>query len=130
MGVMDVELPVYKGETDAATVQALQRYGWQGGKWAPGDETWPTGDDTNAEQLQLLIHDTQSLKATLTFPPSEEGAAVQEVEIGRARGSFLMPPLPEPEERNEALIARLHELCDDYTSFYLDAVIPANRKVN
>jgi hypothetical protein len=29
-----------------------------------------------------------------------------------------------------ALLSRLHELCDDYTQFYLDAVVPNDRKTN
>jgi hypothetical protein len=129
-GVLHVELPFYKGETDAAVVEALKRYGWKGGFWQQGSEEWPTGDPANEEQLDVLLHESASLKGTLTFPPSEEGQAVQEVEIGRARGSFLMPPLPEAEEPDEALIARLHELSDDYTCFYIDEVIPADRKTN
>lgn len=131
VGVIHVELPIYRGETDEATVAALQRYGWRGGFWEQGSQEWPTGDNVNEEQLDMLIHETNSLKGSLTFPPMEEGTAVQEVEIGRAQGSFLMPPLPEPEEPvDPKLLERLHELCEDYTVFYLDAVVPAERKPN
>ena len=78
-GMMHVEFPVYKGETDQAIVGCLMRYGWQGGVWKLGDEGWPTGDAANEEQLDFLIQDTPGLVASMTFPPSEEGAAVQEV---------------------------------------------------
>jgi len=118
-GTLQVELPVYEGETDKAVLASLKRYGWNGQIWSPGSEVWPTGNEESVEQLKTLMAPSK-LKATLTFPPNEEGNfCAQPVEVTRARGPFLMPPLPEPEEELsleelEAFLA----ICKDTTPFY------------
>lgn len=125
VGNLQIEFPVYKGETDADLVGHLKKYGWKGGVWSDGDPGWPTGDPSNEDLLSTLIHDTHTLKATMVFPPNDEGQnAVMPVTVGRAKGSFLMPPLPKADEPDEELIQRLHDLCDNYHMFYQDSVLP------
>lgn len=125
VGNLQVEYPIYKGETDAAVVEQLKKYGWKGGVWSDGATEWPTGDPQNEDLISTLVHDTHTLKSTMTFPPNDEGQnAVVAVTIGRANGPFLMPPLTEPEEPDEELVQRLHDLCDNYHVFYQDAVLP------
>lgn len=119
-GVLHVELPIYKGETDVATLAALQRYGWNGKVWSMGDEHWPTGDEDNESSL-ISMMETTGLVASLTFPPDPETGNVnaQEVEVMRARGNFLMQPLPEPEGAVDAeALKTLHDLCDNVGKFY------------
>lgn len=93
-GTLNIELPVLP-ETEAATLAALERFGWDGRVW-PTDDGWPQGSEADMEQLVMLM-DSAGLRATLTFPPSAQGAKAQTVSVQRARGPFLMPPLPEPE---------------------------------
>lgn len=119
-GMLHVELPIYKGETDVATVAMLDAFGWDGRVWKPGDEGWPTGDDANREQLQFMMSEI-GLAATLTFPPDFEtgNSNAQMVDVTRARGPFLMPPLVLPEVApNAEKIQRLHDLCDTIQQFY------------
>lgn len=92
-GTLQVELPIFD-ETELATLAALERYGWDGRVW-PHEPGWPEG--SAEEELTRVVLERSNLVATLTFPPSEEhGIAAQAVSVTRARGPFLMPPLPEP----------------------------------
>lgn len=117
-GVLHIELPVYKDETDRAVVAALERYGWTGDVWKPGSELWPTGDAENQDQLVAMMKQA-GLSASLTFPPNETGnVSAQAVEVMRARGDFLMPPLPEPESVNEDLLQKLHAILQNASQFY------------
>jgi len=117
-GILHVELPVYEGETDRATLAALKRYGWNGDVWAKGTEVWPTGDPINEQPLVEML-EASNLVSTLVFPPDSLGnACAQEVEVLRARGNFLMPPLPEPDDVSEADVRKLLELCKDFKQFH------------
>jgi len=116
-GWLQVELPLYL-DTEAATVAALERYGWSGKCWKEGDEHWPTGDEDNLEQLRGLMSQW-GLRASLTFPPSELGGFnAQPVEVTRAAGSFLMPPLETTEPPNPERVQALRDIVLDYRSFY------------
>lgn len=112
-GILEVSLPVVE-KTELATVAALERYGWDGRVW-PLEPGWPDTQESEAENLRALL-ESASLGSTLVFPPGEEGAAAQTVTIGRAKGAFLMPPLPEPDkEPNPEKVAKLRELCANPT---------------
>ena len=120
-GTIHIELPVFD-ETLQATVAALERYGWDGRAW-PEDEGWPSVEGEsgpNEDEKNLLnMIEAVELKATLTFPPNDKGNAAQAVSVQRARGPFLMPPLPEPDEPpNPDLVKRLEELCKKPGIFY------------
>lgn len=131
-GTLQIDLPIYR-ETQAATVAALARYGWEGQVWRDGDEHWPTGDAVNEDQLSTLIAQTEGLQASMTFPPDGDGAVpMQEVEVMRARGPFLMPPLPEPEEGDvdEDLITKFIGLCEDFRVFFHDDKLTPENKAN
>ncbi len=112
-GVLEVEMPIYE-HTELATLAALERYGWDGRVW-PLNEGWPDSHEEEAANLRALL-ESVSLGSTLVFPPGEAGAAAQTVTIGRARGAFLMPPLPAPEkEPDHVKLAKLRELCQNPT---------------
>jgi hypothetical protein len=96
-GTLEVELPLYL-DTEAATLAALERYGWAGTTWALGDPA-PNGDEGLGEQLTGLISQvSQNLRATLLFASGATFTPAQEVEVTRAQGRFLMPPLEKPSE--------------------------------
>jgi len=112
-GILEIELPVYP-HTEAATVAALERYGWDGRVW-PLEPGWPDTSEDEAKNLRALL-ESVNLGSTFVFPPGEVGAAAQTVTVSRARGAFLMPPLPEPEtEPDPQKITRLRELCANPT---------------
>ena len=116
-GTLQIELPVLP-ETEIATVATLERLGWDGRVW-PVDDGWPTGSKDDEEQIISLMEQA-SLRATMTFPPGEQGASTLTVSVQRARGPFLMPPLPEPEEgtTSPVKLQRLRELCENPRIFY------------
>lgn len=108
-GTLHIELPVLP-ETENATVAALERYGWDGRVW-PGDEGWPTGSEQDEANMKAMLEGA-NLKATLVFPSGDAGTPAQSVSVQRARGPFLMPPLPIPEtDPNPQLVERLREIC-------------------
>lgn len=116
-GTLEVTLPFLE-TTQLATFAVLERFGWDGRVW-PRDEGWPNGDSVEEANLRSLMHEAK-LRATLTFPPSDKGAALQSVTVSRARGPFLMPPLPEPEGVVDPdKLARLQALCADPSTMLL-----------
>lgn len=115
---LEVEIPLYL-DTEAATIAALERFGWGGLSWAlnepPPFESWST-----AEELTILMG-TQRLQRTLIFAPDPVtgGQPAQDVEVMRARGRFLMPPLEAPIEPPKAeLVKALRDLVLAYRTFY------------
>jgi hypothetical protein len=119
-GTLEVELPLYV-DTEAATLTALERYGWAGSVWSIGDP--PPLDNTDlAELLEgLLGQTTTKLKKTLVFEPDPTtgNAPAQFVEVSRAQGRFLMPPLERPTTPpNEDRVRALRALVPDYRSFF------------
>lgn len=115
-GTLRIELPVFE-DTEAATVAALERFGWDGRVW-PVDDGWPAGSEDDETQL-LSLMDSAGLRATMTFPPGEEGIQAQPVSVQRARGPFLMPPLPEPAKPpSTVLIEKLQQLCANPKLFH------------
>lgn len=118
LATLEIELPLY-GETMAATVAALERYGWSGQTWTEGDNRWPTGSEDEHELAGLLAQ--VGLRATFTFPPDAVTGDVraQAVEVTRASGRFLMPPLEEPTEPPDPeRVKALNELAAAYLDFY------------
>ncbi len=115
-GMLHLEIPVFP-ETEEAVVAALERLGWDGRVW-PKDSGWPTGGPDEEGHKHLLTQ--TGLKGTMVFPPNQEGAfATLSLTIGRARGPFLMPPLPEPETPPSVhLTVTLRVLCEDWKTFY------------
>jgi hypothetical protein len=110
-GILEVELPIYE-QTELATLACLERYGWDGRVW-PLDAGWPDSNEMEAANLRTIL-ESVNLGSTLVFPPGEQGNAAQPVTIGRARGAFLMPPLPVPEgDPNPEKLAKLRELCQN-----------------
>lgn len=121
-GTVQLELPVFE-ETELATLAALERFGWDGRIW-PEDEGWPPPDSEDEANIMALLEQSGNLQNTLTFPPGEEGVAAQTVEVRRARGPFLMPPLPAPEkEPDEFKLKRLRELCANPAVFYRPGLV-------
>ena len=98
--------------------------GWDGRVW-PTDDGWPDGTDDEEQVLTLM--EQASLRATLTFPPHEEhGHATLPVDVQRAQGPFLMPPLPQPDGLpSEALTAKLRLLCEDPAMHFARPMKPA-----
>jgi len=110
-GTLQIELPIFE-ETELPTLACLERFGWDGRVW-PVDEGWPTGFKDDEEQILALMESAQ-LRATLTFPSGDKGVAVQAVSVQRAKGPFLMPPLPEPEgEPDPVKLLKLRQLCEN-----------------
>ena len=110
-GLFKYELPVIE-ETELRTAAALERFGWDGRVY-PNDEGWPDGSPDTQAQLDALMASAK-LRATMTFPPNDQGAPAPEVDIQRAQGPFLMAPLPEPESPpNPELVERLRQICAD-----------------
>lgn len=115
-GTLRIELPVFD-DTEAATVAALERFGWDGRVW-PVDDGWPAGSEEDENQIIELM-DQAGLRATMTFPPGEKGIQAQPVTVQRARGPFLMPPLPEPEtDPNPVVVEKLRHLCENHKLFH------------
>lgn len=116
-GTLEVELPLYV-DTEAPTIAALERYGWTGLTWTVGAP--PPFDSWNlAEQLTALLE--PSLRSTLIFAsdPQTGGQPAQNVEVMRAKGRFLMPPLEVPAESPKPERVRaLRDLVLSYRSFY------------
>lgn len=116
-GTLQIELPVHE-DTELAVLAALERFGWDGRIW-PEDEGWPPDDSDDASNLMAFLEQSGNLKNTFTFPPGEEGNAAVEVDVQRARGPFLMPPLPPMEgEPDQFKLTRLRELCNNPVIFY------------
>ncbi len=114
-GTLLIELPIL-AETEKPTVAVLESFGWDGRVW-PVDEGWPTDTDDEISIRALL--NQANLAATMTFPSEDEGTKTQSVNVERAKGPFLMPPLPEPEtEPDPHLVERLRELCKEPAIFY------------
>ncbi len=118
-GLLEIELPLYV-ETETATVACLERYGWSGRIWKEGDAHWPTGDDGAFEQLRGFMAEA-GLQASLTFPPDPETGNhhAQSVEVTRAAGRFLMPPLEVPTEPpGEDRVKAFRDIVRGYHDFY------------
>jgi hypothetical protein len=117
-GTLEVELPLYI-ETEAATLAALDRYGWAGTTWALG-EAAPQGDEGVGQQLTgLITQAAENLRATLLFTSGPDGMPAQEVEITRAQGRFLMPPLEKPERAPDPERLRaFRAIVRDYPRFF------------
>lgn len=116
-GTIQVELPVME-DTELATLDALERFGWDGRIW-PEEDGWPEAGSDDAENLMALLEQSGNLKNTFVFPPRDEGSVAIEVDVQRARGPFLMPPLSKPENPpDEGRLKRLRELCADPVIFY------------
>lgn len=116
-GTLQIELPVYEA-SELATLAALERFGWDGRVW-PLDDGWPSSDSVEEANIRSLMEQAK-LKSTLTFPPGEKGVSLQPVTVSRARGDFLMPPLPAPEgEPDPVKLARLRALCADPSTMLL-----------
>lgn len=114
-GAIKIELPVIE-ETEMATVACLERFGWDGRVW-PGEPGWP--EDTDDEENIRALLEQAGLAATMVFPSGDKGTKTQTVEVQRAKGPFLMPPLPKPnEDPDPHKVERLRELCRDSTIFY------------
>lgn len=119
-GTLNLELPVYEGETDKAVLATIDRYGWDGRVWSPGAKGWPTGDEANEEQIKMLL-DQAGLKATLTFPPDFETGNInaQPLDVRRARGPFFLEPLPQPEvDPDPERLTQFLELCRNPGQFH------------
>lgn len=111
-GTLQIEMPVIEGETELPTLAALERFGWDGRVW-PIDDGWPTGSEADEENITSLMEQAK-LRATMTFPPGEEGVQAQTVSVQRAQGPFLMPPLDAPEGEVDPLkLQRLRQLCEN-----------------
>lgn len=115
-GTLQIELPVIE-ETQLATVAFLESYGWDGRIW-PHDEGWPL-EGTDEETNTRAMIEQAELSNTLVFPGADEGFNPPLVKVGRARGPFLMPPLPKPETEPDLLkVEKLTELCNNPSLFY------------
>lgn len=117
-GILEVELPLYL-DTEDATLAALERYGWSGTTWALGEPA-PFGDESQGELLTgLMSQASQNLRATLLFASGPTMTPAQEVEVTRAQGRFLMPPLPKPTEPpNPERVRALRDIVLDYRRFF------------
>ncbi len=117
-GAMKIELPVYP-ETEDVIVHTLDKLGWDGRVW-PNDDGWPTGEPQEGEISNMM--DSAKLRATMTFPPKPEGVATMSVDVQRARGPFLMPPLEQPEGEVDATKRdKLRHLCETPQVFHSPA---------
>lgn len=116
-GTLRLELPVFP-DTELATLGLLEAFGWDGRLW-PDDEGWPNGDSDAETNLKALMAQAQ-VSATLTFPPYDSGCSAQKVNISRAQGPFLMPPIepyegdPDPER-----LAKFRHLCENSAFLFL-----------
>jgi hypothetical protein len=114
-GTLQIELPLIE-ETEMATVAALERFGWDGRVW-PGDPGWPEETDDQTNIMALL--EQAGLAATMVFPSGDEGTMTQTVNVERAKGPFLMPPLPQPDQDPDpSKVERLRQLRQDPSVFY------------
>lgn len=113
-GTLQIELPVMP-ETELATLAALERFGWDGRVW-PVDDGWPTGSEADEANI-LALMEQATLRATMTFPSDKVGA--QTVSVQRAKGPFLMPPLPEPEAPPDPVkLEKFRTLCANPRLFF------------
>lgn len=111
---LQIELPILP-ETEKATLAALERFGWDGRVW-PVDDGWPTGSEADEANI-LALMEQATLRATMTFPSDKAGA--QAVSVQRAKGPFLMPPLPEPEgDVDPVKLEKLRLLCANPRIFF------------
>lgn len=123
-GTLQLEIPVIPGENELAVVATLEQLGWDGRVW-PTDDGWPDGTD-DEDQVRTLMEQA-TLRATLTFPPHKDhGHATLPVDVQKAQGPFLMPPLPQPEDPpSEALTAKLRQLCENPAMHFARPMKPA-----
>lgn len=119
-GSLSMELPYFPGETEDSIVSFMAKLGWDGKVW-PKDGGWPTqplGSEEDETSIKSLLG-SSGLKACMNFPPSPEGVPLLEINVQRAKGPFLMPPLPPPEgEVDATLKAKLQELCANPKVFH------------
>jgi hypothetical protein len=128
-GTLELELPLY-ADTEAATIAALNRYGWAGSTWALGDPA-PMGDEGLAEQLGGLLAQVSGLRATLLFAPDQVtgNTKAQVIDIARAKGPFFMPPLEEPAFPIEPERLRaFRELVRSHRTFFTSAAEGVNTR--
>lgn len=110
-GTLQIEMPVYP-ETELATLAALEAFGWDGRIW-PEDKGWPDGDSDAETNLKSLMSQAR-LKSTLTFPAYDSGSSAQNINVSRAQGPFLMPPLPPYEgDPDPEILAKFRTLCEN-----------------
>jgi hypothetical protein len=122
-GTLEVELPLYI-DTEAATLAALDRYGWAGTTWSLGEPA-PFGNEVQRQQLDGLIRAApHALRATLLFTSDPGGSNLaQNVEVMRAQGRFLMPPLEQPVDPPDAgRLRAFRAIVRDYPRFFGEAV--------
>lgn len=116
-GLLEIEMP-FIPSTELGVFAALERFGWDGRVW-PRDEGWPSGDTVDEATIRSLM-ENYGVRATLTFPPNDKGVALQAVTVSRAKGPFLMPPLPEPEGvADPDKLSQLRTLCQDPSTMLL-----------
>lgn len=117
-GGLHIELPILD-DTLHPIVGMLQRFNWEGKVW-PLDTnvSWPLPGSVDEQNIRGLLRQS-GLRATLLFPPSEQGYATLPVDVQRARGPFLMPPLEPPAEPPPAeLLERFQQAYRDPRPFY------------
>lgn len=116
-GTLRLELPILP-DTELPTLGLLEAFGWDGRLW-PDDKGWPDGD-TDAETHLKSLMDQAHLKATLTFPPYDSGSSAIKVNVSRAQGPFLMPPIePYEGEPDPERLAKLRTLCENSAFLFL-----------
>lgn len=121
-GTLQLELPIFEGVTELPVLAALERFGWDGRVW-PRDPGWPEKGTPDEENLRELLKQAK-LANTLVFPTGDQGALAQTVSVQRARGPFLMPPLPEPVgDLDQWKLEQLRALCKDPSIFYSVALV-------
>jgi len=133
-GSLQIEVPLMP-ETEPAALCLLDRLGWNGKVW-PHEAGWPTGSGENEAQIKELMGQT-GLKAAMVFPPIDNGnTATMPVNVQRARGPFLMPPLvveeayllrynKEPKDpEDEEKILYFRQLCANPSVFFRNVVKP------
>jgi hypothetical protein len=117
-GLLELEIPLYP-DTEAAALTVLDRYGWTGAIWAIGDPP-PFGDQDAADSFIGLLS-AVGLAATLLFGPDRETSKnpALSIEVLRAKGPFLMPPLDQPAEPPPPeRLSILRDLASNYQRFY------------
>jgi len=107
IGTLEVTLPC-PDRNLLATARALERFGWAGGQW-PQDPGWLAGDSQEEAAVRALL-DQAGLKSSLTFPPGPNGVAMLDVNVARASGPYLMPPLILDSDPDPYLVEKLRTL--------------------
>lgn len=121
-GTLQIENPIFE-DTELPTVALLEQLGWDGRVW-PIDDGWPQGEADEEQVLALM--EQAGLRATMTFPPGEQGHAMIPLNVQRAQGPFLMPPWEEPtQEPSQYLVDKLRLICGDPKLYFARPMKPA-----